>query len=85
METAWEGDAPGLTCASPRLLLICFVLKGFVVLAGVVALLAPCCASLMGILFAPGVLVDGAPFSYGRRSERKLRRHLARRAGRSGG
>jgi hypothetical protein len=33
-----------------------------------------------GILFAPGVLVDGEPFSYGRLSERKLRRHLTRRA-----
>ena len=29
-----------------------------------------------GVLFAPGVLVDGAPFSYGRLSERKLRRTL---------
>ena len=29
-----------------------------------------------GLLFAPGVLVDGAPFSYGRLSERKLRRTL---------
>jgi hypothetical protein len=28
------------------------------------------------VLFAPGVLVDGAPFSYGRLSERKLRRTL---------
>lgn len=32
-----------------------------------------------GVLFAPGVLVDGKPFSYGRLSEKKLRRHLARR------
>lgn len=32
-----------------------------------------------GILFAPGVLLDGAAFSYGRLSERKLRRALARR------
>ncbi len=31
------------------------------------------------LLFAPGVLVDGAPFSHGRLSERKLRRELARR------
>ncbi len=31
-----------------------------------------------GVLFAPGVLVDGQPFSYGRLSEKKLRRHLAR-------
>jgi hypothetical protein len=29
-----------------------------------------------GVLFAPGVLVDGRPFSYGRLSERKLRRLL---------
>lgn len=32
-----------------------------------------------GLLFAPGVLLDGAPFSYGRLSERKLRRELKRR------
>jgi glutaredoxin len=31
-----------------------------------------------GVLFAPGVLVDGQPFSYGRLSERKLRRLLDR-------
>ena len=29
--------------------------------------------------FPPGVLVDGRPFSYGRLSERKLRRELASR------
>ena len=33
-----------------------------------------------GVLFAPGVLVDGSPFCYGRLSERKLRRLLDRRA-----
>jgi hypothetical protein len=33
-----------------------------------------------GVMFAPGVLVDGQPFSYGRLSERKLRRLLNRRA-----
>jgi glutaredoxin len=33
-----------------------------------------------GVLFAPGVLVDGHPFSYGRLSERKLRRALDRLA-----
>ena len=33
-----------------------------------------------GVLFAPGVFVDGQPFSYGRLSERKLRRLLDRRA-----
>lgn len=37
-------------------------------------------ATQAGILFPPGVLLDGEPFSYGRLSERKLRRHLIRRA-----
>lgn len=32
-----------------------------------------------GVLFPPGVFVDGEPFSYGRLSERKLRRELERR------
>lgn len=32
-----------------------------------------------GILFAPGIFVGGAAFSYGRLSERKLRRELERR------
>jgi len=32
-----------------------------------------------GILFAPGLFIDGRPFSYGRLSERKLRRALAER------
>ena len=32
-----------------------------------------------GILFAPGIFLDGVPFSYGRPSERKLRRELERR------
>lgn len=32
-----------------------------------------------GILFAPGIFLDGEPFSYGRPSERKLRRELDRR------
>lgn len=31
-----------------------------------------------GVAFAPGVLLDGTLFSYGRLSERRLRRHLAR-------
>jgi thiol-disulfide isomerase/thioredoxin len=31
-----------------------------------------------GILFPPGVILDGAAFSYGRPSERKLRRELER-------
>jgi glutaredoxin len=29
-----------------------------------------------GVIFPPGVLLDGLPFSYGRLSERKLRREL---------
>ena len=33
-----------------------------------------------GVLFAPGIVLDGEPFSYGRPSERKLRRELKRRA-----
>ena len=32
-----------------------------------------------GVLFPPGLFLDGAPFSYGRLSERKLRRELERR------
>ena len=32
-----------------------------------------------GLLFPPGVLIDGEPFSYGRLSERKLRHELDRR------
>jgi glutaredoxin len=32
-----------------------------------------------GVLFAPGVLLDGQPFCYGRLSERRLRRTLQRR------
>lgn len=32
-----------------------------------------------GILFAPGIFLDGEPFSYGRLSERRLRRELDRR------
>lgn len=32
-----------------------------------------------GILFPPGILLDGEPCSYGRPSERKLRRELERR------
>ncbi len=31
-----------------------------------------------GMVFPPGVLLDGLPFSYGRLSERRLRRALAR-------
>lgn len=32
-----------------------------------------------GMLFPPGLLIDDEPFSYGRVSERKLRREFARR------
>ena len=31
-----------------------------------------------GLLFPPGIVIDGRPFSYGRLSERKLRRELER-------
>lgn len=37
-------------------------------------------ALLAGVLFPPGILIDGEPFSYGRLSERRLRRELGRRA-----
>jgi len=33
-----------------------------------------------GVLFAPGILLDGEPFGYGRLSEKKLRRELTRRS-----
>ncbi len=33
-----------------------------------------------GILFLPGVFLDGVPFAYGRLSERRLRRELQRRS-----
>jgi glutaredoxin len=35
-------------------------------------------AAAAGVLFAPGVLVEGRPFGYGRLSERRLRRALGR-------
>jgi len=35
-------------------------------------------ASEAGMVFPPAVLVAGEPFSYGRHSEKKLRRHLQR-------
>jgi glutaredoxin len=34
-------------------------------------------ASRVGVVFAPGILIDGTLFSYGRLSEKKLRRHLS--------
>jgi hypothetical protein len=37
-------------------------------------------ATLARVLFAPGMLVDGRPFSFGRLSERKLLRALEKRA-----
>jgi glutaredoxin len=35
-------------------------------------------ASRHQVLFAPGIVLDGQLFSYGRLSERRLRRHLTR-------
>ena len=32
-----------------------------------------------GVLFPPGIFIDGEPFSYGRPSERKLRCEIERR------
>lgn len=32
-----------------------------------------------GILFPPGIFLDGQPFAYGRPSERQIRREFARR------
>lgn len=32
-----------------------------------------------GVLFPPGLFLDGEPFSYGRLSDKKLRRELERR------
>ena len=32
-----------------------------------------------GVMFPPGIFLDGEPFAYGRPSERKLRRELERR------
>ncbi len=32
-----------------------------------------------GVLFPPGIFINGEPFSYGRPSERKLRREIERR------
>jgi glutaredoxin len=37
-----------------------------------------------GIVFPPGIFLDGKPFSYGRPSERKLRQALERRRSASG-
>ncbi|PZS08850.1 MAG: thioredoxin family protein [Acidimicrobiales bacterium] len=35
-------------------------------------------AATAGVMFAPGVLLDGRPFAFGRLSERALRRELHR-------
>ena len=37
-------------------------------------------AARAGVVFAPGLLVDGRPFGYGRISERRLRRTLQKLA-----
>lgn len=34
-----------------------------------------------GLLFPPGIVIDGRPFSYGRPSEKKLRREFERISG----
>lgn len=39
-------------------------------------------AESAAMMFAPGIVLDGEPFSYGRPSERKIRRELNRRVGR---
>lgn len=36
-------------------------------------------AESAGVMFPPGVLIDGSPFGYGRLSERKLRKTLGAR------
>lgn len=36
-------------------------------------------AAVHGVLFAPGIVLDGQAFGFGRVSERRLRRELARR------
>jgi glutaredoxin len=36
-------------------------------------------AERSNVLFPPGIFLDGEPFSYGRPSERKLRREIERR------
>ena len=37
-----------------------------------------------GVLFPPGIFIEGQAFSYGRPSERKLRRELEKHLGRVG-
>ena len=36
-------------------------------------------AAAAGVMFAPGILLDGRPFAFGRLSERALRKTLARK------
>jgi len=38
-------------------------------------------AERSGVMFPPGIFFDGRPFSYGRPSERKLRRELEKHLG----
>ena len=60
--------APRRTCASPAYERgFGFSLEGQVL------------AERSGVLFPPGIFLDGEPFSYGRLSERKLRRELEQR------
>ena len=42
-------------------------------------------AEMSGMAFPPALLLDGQPFSYGRLSERKLRKELTRQAPARGG
>ncbi len=37
-------------------------------------------AARSGVMFAPGILLDGQPYAFGRLSEKALRRDLSRRA-----
>ncbi len=37
-------------------------------------------AAMAGVMYAPGILLDGQPYAFGRLSERALRRDLSRRA-----
>ena len=40
-------------------------------------------AETAGLVFAPGLLIEGRPFGYGRLSERRLRKALAADSGQS--
>lgn len=41
-------------------------------------------AERFGVMFPPGIVLDREPFSYGRPSERKLRREIERRLAEKG-